>query len=341
MAACAMMMILLAACPSPDGPSNDDTGPTDTAHLDMLKSLGINVNGTKRLDPQGNELPATYDPLGSRGTQAGTGRSGRAATASGGKAVLFPLRELFISGLKNGSYYTGLYENLDKQSSFILTPMWNPAGAEVWDHSKETGWGDWMSFSYYSVLPKKAVAGDFDGDGIDEVLVVLVNRTVDQNKAPADWPGDDKISFFVADYNGSTTSPFKKEEEFVYNGPTALNTAFSDIHTEAWGDQTFVRPSSEFGRNENAVSRFDMAVGDIDGDGKDEVILAIADIVYLLDNNFSTIKEISVPVVSDEFNYLQVATADYDQDGIDEWILVKGSSKQNRVATWHIYKNTV
>ena len=84
-----------------------------------------------------------------------------------------------------------------------------------------------------------------------------------------------------------------------------------------------------------------MAVGDIDGDGKDEVILAIADIVYLLDNNFSTIKEISVPVVSDEFNYLQVATADYDQDGIDEWILVKGSSKQNRVATWHIYKNTV
>ena len=296
----------LTGCPgvndSPDPPAQD-------AHLAMLKSLGIKTDGTKSLDPMGNALPASYNPLGA------------ASGGQGGKAVLYPQRELFVAGMEIGGNmeiggkWNGIYEDLKGKSSLDLTSLWTDADttAGSWDHKVS------------AALPKKALAADFDGDGFDEVLVVVVNIDMANGLR-----GDGKITLYTADYNTRKDQGFQEIRQFAYDGTKPLNEAFGNADKYLESGWSW----------ENAHIRIDMAAGDLDGDGKAEAILAIADMVYLLDDTFIEIDKIKVPQNEGSFNYLQVATADYDQDGTDEWILVKGTSKRNKVAGYTIYKGT-
>ena len=286
----------LTGCP---GVNDSSDPPAQDAHLAMLKSLGIRTDGTKSLDPMGNALPASYNPLGA------------ASGGQGGKAVLYPQRELFVAGMGIDGKWNGIYEDLDGKNSLDLTSLWTSGGAGSWDHKVS------------AALPKKALAADFDGDGFDEVLVVVVNIDMANGLR-----GDGKITLYTADYNTRKDQGFQEIRQFAYDGTKPLNEAFGNADKYLESGWSW----------ENAHIRIDMAAGDLDGDGKAEAILAIADTVYLLDDNFREIGKIKVPQNEGSFNYLQVATADYDQDGTDEWILVKGTSKRNTVAGYTIYK---
>jgi hypothetical protein len=274
-------LVLTAGTPPP---------PQDKTFLDTLRSLGVQVDLSAPVDPNGVALQT--DPLGTSGSNS--------------TVALYPLKEIFIEGIKIKTNWNGIYNDFKGRDPSTDAMNWL--------------WNDYTSTTDRTAKPKKAVAGDFDGDGLDEILLVVANINMNNKET------DDNIQLYKVDYDAGGDQKFSLVRRFPY--PGSLSAVFTPgAYQEGWqGDW------------DKAFARIDLASGKIFGGDKDGVVLAIGDYVFLLDNNFNETSRIYISPETDGVHYLQVATADYDQDGVDEWMLVKGTSKVGIGATCSIYK---
>jgi hypothetical protein len=158
-----------------------------------LNGLGVDTTKTPRVGPTGSPLPDSFNPFGGKVT------------------ALYPKQELYIGGLKLAGSSKGsaiVERHADKPG--------DPANNVMFQAAEE-----WTTAALHT-----AVAGDFDGNGRQEIAGIYV-------KDGAIWLhsiGDEKATFAVQD----------------------VQLAKFD------------------------VSAISAAAGDFDGDGKDELALAIA-----------------------------------------------------------------
>ncbi len=128
---------------SPDAAIVDDAGSGDPI-LDSLSGLGVNVNGTQRIDDNGNDLPSGYAPF---GTLLEVGR----------------IDEFFFLGNAGISRII----DLDKAGSTVLHSL--DDSPEPWIEESNTS-------QRFPQSTRAAGAMDIDGDGLDEAIVVYVDR---------------------------------------------------------------------------------------------------------------------------------------------------------------------
>jgi len=171
----------------PSGPCAND--PVCTS----LNALGVDTTKVPRIGPTGSELPASFNPFGGKVT------------------ALYPKQELYIGGLKLASS--------NKTSAIVerhADKSGDPANQVLFQAAE-----DWTSAALHT-----AVAGDFDGNGRQEIVGIYA-------KEGALWLhsiGDEKSKFATQDV--------------------------------------------QLGKYE--LSALSAAAGDFDGDGKDELAIAIA-----------------------------------------------------------------
>ncbi|MBI9103084.1 MAG: hypothetical protein JEY99_11775 [Spirochaetales bacterium] len=171
--------------------------------------------------------------------------------------------------------------------------------------------------SWASGYAKSAIAADVDGDGIDEIVVSIFYDTTDE------------IVLHLVDINDGE-SVTDEARRFSAHGDLS-----AELDGTAGGDKSW----------EDAFLRQDLAAGDIDGDGKQEIILVEAGYIFILDDadaGFSTINGFEVYNLNDEKDtYVRVAVADFDADGLDEIIVANGEDDQNIQAEYSLYDDII
>jgi len=137
------LLMTLAACSGGGG-----SGTTPNTNVDeVLADLGVNTSESVRVDAEGNDLPEQYAPL--RSTMALNKFS---------EIMLFgvPIEDPAITTYLNEMALTNLVPGTNNSYSWELLhdePLAN------------TPWTD-------PAARRSAAAGDFDGDGIEEVAIV-------------------------------------------------------------------------------------------------------------------------------------------------------------------------
>lgn len=162
--------------------------------------------------------------------------------------------------------------------------------------------------------PKKSVVADVDGDGLDEIVNTVF------------YFNTDEIALRIVDYNNGE-SPVAKEVTRI-DAPCDV----SDILTGSAGG------GSDW---EDGYFRQDLAAGDIDGDGKDEIIVVIGLHVLIFDDyttSFKSLTNITLPDINPTSkSYVRVACGDFDMDGIDEVVFADGEASADNIANYYIY----
>ena len=259
-------------------PSDITTTTTTPDHDIMLADLGVNTNLGNRDDPNGNSLGSTYNPFGKK---VGT---------------LFKQCEIYMGGVETYSRNQGLFG--DKTENY--TRLFQETDDE----------DDWASGH-----PKKSIAADVDGDGLDEIVTTVF------------YFNTNDIAIRIVDYNKGTFPVYKEVTriESPLDLSVILNGTAGGI--EVWEDRYL---------------RQDLAKGDIDGDGKDEIIVVIGLHALVLDDystSFELLKDFPLEDInaSNSKSYVRVDCGDFDMDGIDEVIFADGEQNNNNIAKYFIY----
>jgi hypothetical protein len=213
---------------------------TGNPHLDMLKELGITAVA-QRLDPNGNALPADYTPMGK-------------------KPVFGRLNEIFIADWR--------YPDQGGKNITFLEDFKGGSSASALSYNTKT-------YTY-----KKVVAGNFEGDSREEVMVVYYDKDT-KRIIPTIYRSD-----------GTTSA----KTAVTYNGSVDIDGIIPTVEMSA-------------------------AAGDMDGDGLDDLMVGFFDRIYIWNGNSQSSSTLNVSC-----RYPQIALADYDQDGLMEWILVDGGT---------------
>jgi hypothetical protein len=169
--------------------------------------------------------------------------------------------------------------------------------------------------SAWGSYPKKSAAADLDGDGKDEIVVALVNTSTN------------KIGLSRGNYTAD--SPYGA---ISWAQPTIID--YVQPREKSLADEvSFV--------TERYLTRVQLTAGDFDGDGKSELILVVANTVYILNSSLNVIKTIdTIPMTNPgnvDDNFVRVAVADFDADGKDEFVLLIGRYVNNTNAPYYIY----
>jgi hypothetical protein len=217
-------------------------------------------------------------------------------------------REIFVAGYNsiNGKNHA-LYEDFSNLSSLDVLGQ---------DSKDDSGWADGSG----KIFPRKSVAADLDGDGIDEVVIVTL------------VPSTDKILI----------------NKGVYKNKTFTVTQIREIDAPDSISETFLYYTTR-------VAYWNLIAADLNGDNKKECIFTFSrkggratdrPYVYVLDNDLNvTTLDIwpylngypTDPVANATNNwYPRVTAADYDQDGKDEICLMLGVESGNFTATYVI-----
>jgi hypothetical protein len=105
------------------------------------------------------------------------------------------------------------------------------------------------------------VAGDLDGDGTDEIATLTLSHTPSQH----DFPGFFYCSTWVYYAHRRVFDPRYDTGTHLYSlTPFTVGTDWSDDAVQWYGSPNVQRPAERIG--------FAMAAGDVDGDGKDELV---------------------------------------------------------------------
>ncbi len=150
---------LLAACPGP-GPQDAGTDageliPTTNAeHNQMLEALGFDTNLGPRKDPAGAAVPDGYHPLKTR------------------YSVFHPRAELYLAGFTADTRREHLFDDASKAYARM-----------AFTGKQDDSWA--------TANLKNGVAGDFDGDGVEELFVAYY---VDATR---------RLRFLVIDVDGA------------------------------------------------------------------------------------------------------------------------------------------
>lgn len=257
-----------------------DTTTTTPDHDMMLADLGVDTNLGNRDDPNGNSLDSTYNPFGKK---VGT---------------LFKQCEIYMGGVGINNHNQGLFD--DKTESYTML-------------FQETG-DDWATGH-----PKKSIAADVDGDGLDEIVTTVFYFNTNQ------------IAIRIVDYNKGTFPVYKEVSRI--ESPLDLEDILTGLASRSTTDSAF--------NWEDGYLRQDLAKGDIDGDGKDEIIVVIGLHALVLDDystSFELLKDITLEDINADYkSYVRVDCGDFDMDGIDEVIFADGEANNDNYAKYFIY----
>lgn len=354
----------------------------------VLSDLGIDTTASKRLDIDGDELPESYAPFGSR-----------KAINKFSEIMLFgvPAKDNNISTAGNKMSITNLLPVANNRYSWELL------------HDEPVSNTPWFDTDLRS-----SVTGDFDGDGIDEILIVYQIKNEDVKfvvmqdstqgydvSSPVTVNTNSWSKLFVSagDFDGNSSEDviigmtgFTGNSKLVMlqndNGSLNLNGMTIDIDKVMFNNTQLAMASgnldfdnalelavavnesngySQYFVFDDANSNFavlkndqltvdngagsslavvtNVAVGDIDGDSIDEVVLAGLDksgkisssdsrdtyyMIKVLDDakhDLTQLAEKYTPsgaiklkysAATQFFNYVQVITADIDGDGAKE-----------------------
>ncbi len=163
--------------------------------------------------------------------------------------------------------------------------------------------------------PKKSVGADVDGDGRQEIIMAL-------------FDGDRrKLRMINSDDEDKTVSSHEVLDIAAY--------------TDWEPDNKLVYNDSD-GEFQRAYMATDIAAGDIDDDGRDEIIFCSGRELYIRNDSkrdFSKLygKKFDIFDENDRsYYYMRLSTADFNLDGHDELVVVVGNDKPN-TAEYYIY----
>lgn len=272
--ACGLLVLLLTGCPNPaSSGSGADSG------MALLKDYGVKTSLGNPTDANGNALPDTYNPLGYK------------------TATVMERNELFISGFN--------------------PPSGNSHGVLV-DESKSNSFGSILasdSDDSWAKFPHATAAGDIDGDGVQEAVSVAFKMS-----------SDDLQDLAKTDNKASA-------ELVIVSGPGYARTtaALSGTFHLVFGD------------NNERHSLMSIALGDIDGDGRDEIGICVGNTFEILDDKTASYgvlfsKDYRNGTYTD-FTYrtTTVAAGDINGDGRDEFIVADGIDKSSSVCSCYVY----
>ncbi|HZJ08469.1 MAG TPA: hypothetical protein VFD39_02120, partial [Trueperaceae bacterium] len=173
----AILLASLTACGGPTGPVDPGPPGEPSALEDALDALGVDTAQSDRVDPNGEPLPDDYAPL---GAEASLNDVPEFSDESGQNPTL----ELFVAGppLDGGTSDAAVVElvgvevdgegNVVPGTASILDSLPDEDNAWIDDDSN----GAANSGEHRSL--RAAAAGDLDGDGLQETVVVYVDVSV-------------------------------------------------------------------------------------------------------------------------------------------------------------------
>jgi hypothetical protein len=268
---------------------------TNAEHLAMLRSLGVTTTPDLPVAPNGQP----YNPQTS---------SSMARAVTGPARSLGPLGNIF-SNPKREIFLAGYYNVTQGKNHILYQDFENSTLTQIGQDAKaDDGWAG-------GSMPRKSVAADLDGDGIDEVVILSI-------------PNKDKILVNRGAYNGSSFTVTQVRELNMPQPDQERNYIFQ-INQEFYLDYV----------------GWNLIAADLNGDGKKEIVFTIPGVadgpyLYILDNNLSLIRTENLKnlMTRPEAGHSDalVTAADYDQDGKDELCVILGAFLQNFIAPYVI-----
>ena len=156
--------------------------------------------------------------------------------------------------------------------------------------------GAWASSCYF-----KTAGADTDGDGHDEIITIVFDVT------------NHKLVLKEAKYNKTSD---------IYSRRDVAEIQDSEIIQSAIGYRA------------DAIG--DIAAGDIDGDGREEILVTYLSNILIFDdgaNNYRLLMNKKIPAISSNYQLMKIKTGDFDQDGKDEIVITNGTGIPNNGTT--------
>jgi hypothetical protein len=257
-------------------------GGSDLIHNEVLEKLGVQTALPPLSGADGNPVQANYNPLSRK------------------RRALRPLDEIYMAGVPSPAGGRQILRDDGSQAYTVL----------------DMGAGD----SAWAKLPKVSTAGDLDGDGREEVALLVLDND------PASSTYKQLTLRVVED---------KAEAFAVKEVPVATLTDADLTHLESTLGGYYLK--------------LDIGAGDIDGDGRDEIFAAAPGHLWVIDDreadkSYGIILEKSFPASGGASQFLRVGGGDTDGDGKAEMVVVDGQmdlATKTGTVTYHIYDELV